>query len=396
MKEKTRRILYFSTYALIGIGCVFVGYFFKNTANVVPKPEKPVVSVLLPTYNREDVVRTAIESILNQSFTNFEFIIVDDGSTDSTSDIIKEYAKKDKRIVYVKNEKNSGIVTSLNRGLDIARGKYIARMDDDDASHRGRLERQVQAMEEHPEIAILGTQIGANLNDEIKKTSPKVDDANAIEINTYFSSALAHPTIMIRLDFLTKNNIRYSEKYKYAEDCSLYRDVLNAGGLINRLKEPLLAFHVKRTKRGANYGRVQQDSFTRLQQEKFALLNITPSDFLLGSSRSNKNRCFLLRQMFDANQDKNIVDQTVLKKMIHERCPQPPENAIMVFHPKWNDLIVRNGHRINRLVNNDGATIIGETSDTITLKWDKWDTEIYTKKNPTSFIYKQNASDTKK
>ncbi|EAJ7443814.1 glycosyltransferase family 2 protein, partial [Campylobacter jejuni] len=100
----------------------------------------------MPCYNRQEYIVDAIESILNQTYSNFEFIIIDDCSTDNTYEIVKKYAENDKRIIVLKNEKNQGIVYALNRGFSIAKGKYIARMDDDDISLPNRLEKQVEYM----------------------------------------------------------------------------------------------------------------------------------------------------------------------------------------------------------------------------------------------------------
>lgn len=113
--------------------------------------DEPVVSVLMSVYNaRPDELRQSIESILNQTFKDFEFIIINDGSTNETKEVILSY--EDERIRYVENETNLKIITSLNKGLKLCRGKYIARLDSDDYSAPTRLEKQVKYMEEHPNV----------------------------------------------------------------------------------------------------------------------------------------------------------------------------------------------------------------------------------------------------
>ena len=119
----------------------------------------PKVSVLMPAYNSEAFVAEAIESILNQTYTDFEFIIINDGSTDKTAEIIDEYAKNDSRIKFINNHKNQGLIAVLNQGLDLCTGEYVARMDSDDISMPQRFEKQVQYMDEHQEVGILGTWI---------------------------------------------------------------------------------------------------------------------------------------------------------------------------------------------------------------------------------------------
>ncbi|MFW6383201.1 MAG: glycosyltransferase family 2 protein, partial [Nanoarchaeota archaeon] len=120
--------------------------------------KKPKVSVLMPAYNSQDYISDAIESILSQTYTDFEFVIIDDCSTDDTWKIIKKYAKNDKRIKAFKNVKNSGVTVSLNNGLEKCSGDYIARMDSDDVSLPKRLEKQVEVLE-NGKADVVGTNI---------------------------------------------------------------------------------------------------------------------------------------------------------------------------------------------------------------------------------------------
>ena len=117
--------------------------------------DNPLVTILMPVYNAELYLKRAIESILNQTYKNIEFLIINDGSTDNSLAIIKSYS--DKRIVLIENDKNSGLIYSLNIGLKKASGKYIARMDADDISYPTRIQKQCAFMENHNEIGILGT-----------------------------------------------------------------------------------------------------------------------------------------------------------------------------------------------------------------------------------------------
>ena len=117
----------------------------------------------MPVYNGERYLREAIDSILNQTFKDFEFLIINDGSTDLSVEIIESYA--DKRISLAHNGQNLGLITTLNRGFDLACGEYIARMDCDDISLPDRLEKQVVFMDNHPEIGICGSWVSA-ISDE--------------------------------------------------------------------------------------------------------------------------------------------------------------------------------------------------------------------------------------
>lgn len=177
------------------------------------------ISVLMPVYNAELYIEQAIESILSQTFDNFEFIIINDGSTDNSENKINSY--DDKRIVYIKNETNKGLIYSLNLGISLAKGKYIARMDADDISYTNRLFEQFNFMENNPEVSLLGTGF-VFMNSEIEIYHPQLNDQ--IKVNLLRDTALAHPTVMFRRKDITKYNLSYKEKYKSAEDYKLWTD----------------------------------------------------------------------------------------------------------------------------------------------------------------------------
>ncbi len=121
----------------------------------VSMKEKPRVTVLMSVYNGEKYLREAIDSILNQTFKDFEFLIIDDGSTDSSADIIRSYT--DFRIRLIQNEKNIGLTRSLNKGLKLAKGEYIARMDVDDISLPIRFEKQVSFLDKYEDVKLVGS-----------------------------------------------------------------------------------------------------------------------------------------------------------------------------------------------------------------------------------------------
>lgn len=161
--------------------------------NITPK-----VSVITPAYNTEKYVSEAIESILNQTLGNFEYIIIDDCSTDDTWKIIQEYAKKDARIIALKNEKNLGIAGNRNRGLREAKGKYIVWQDADDISIPQRIEHQYNFMEKNPQVGILGGYLqffNENGNLSIRKYRP--DDAS-LRKTIFRYSPVAQPSAIVR------------------------------------------------------------------------------------------------------------------------------------------------------------------------------------------------------
>lgn len=182
----------------------------------------PVVSVSMPAYNAQDYIASAIESIINQSFDNFEFIIIDDGSNDKTPLIIEEYAKKDQRIVFLQNNQNLKISQTLNQGLEIARGELIARMDSDDWSYPNRLKVQMDFMQAHPEVVICGADIEVcdkNLKTLNLRTYPKTDAE--IRQKIFKINPFAHPVTFYRTEIAKKAG-GYDANFNLVEDYDLY------------------------------------------------------------------------------------------------------------------------------------------------------------------------------
>lgn len=179
----------------------------------------PAVSVVMSVYNGERFLREAIDSILNQTFTDFEFIIVNDGSTDGTGEILESY--RDERIILVTQD-NVGLTKALNNGIALARGKYIARQDADDISKPERLEKQVAFMEAHPVVGLLGTRFEA-IDEKGQVTrlaylqeNNKVLQARLLEINQF-----SHGSVMIRKEALDKVGL-FRDFFKYAQDYDLW------------------------------------------------------------------------------------------------------------------------------------------------------------------------------
>lgn len=190
----------------------------------------PTISVLMPAYNAAAYIREAIDSILNQTFTDFEFVIINDGSTDATEEIILSYS--DERIQYYTNKCNMGIVKTLNRGIDLCRGKYIARMDADDISMPNRLEKQIHCLEANSQIVASGT-LYAILGDEPNMPVDVATNAEDIRYDMAIYCQFAHSTMMIRKDTLDQYKLRYREEYKCAEDYKLWTEMLQYGEMEN-------------------------------------------------------------------------------------------------------------------------------------------------------------------
>ncbi|MCA9053807.1 MAG: glycosyltransferase [Planctomycetaceae bacterium] len=203
-----------------------------------------LISVVMPVYNGERFVRDALESVLAQSFTDQEVLVFDDGSTDSSAEIISSIAKRDRRVV-VHLRDHQGYTRLLNEGITLARGEFLARMDADDVCESERFARQLLLLAEHPEVVAVGT--GMTIIDEagdpFSVTCPPVNhaDIDAAHLSGR-GGALAHPTLMVRADAI-RGIGGYRPEFEPAEDLDLLLRLAEVGKLAN-LPEPLLRYRV--------------------------------------------------------------------------------------------------------------------------------------------------------
>ena len=198
----------------------------------------PKITVLLPVYNCELYIQTAVESILNQTFTDFELLIIDDASTDATVAILKKF--DDSRIQLIQKPVNSGYTTSLNYGLQLAQGEYIARMDADDISYPERFAKQIAYLETHLEVVVCGTTYKIVDNDK-RIALPEQHDA--IKIGLLWGNCILHPSVMIRKKVIDDFSILYDTSKEPAEDYALWVRLLSMGKLHN-LQEVLVEYRV--------------------------------------------------------------------------------------------------------------------------------------------------------
>ncbi len=175
---------------------------------------EPLVSIVMAAYNEELYIGEAISSVLNQTFLNFEFIIINDGSTDETERVILSF--RDSRIKYIKNQVNIKLIDSLNKGIEAARGKYIARMDSDDVCNNNRLSVQVNFMENNPEIGISGTHLNIFGDKGGKMIYPLTFEE--IKLNLFITSSFGNNVVIFRRNLLQKYNLIFPKGYLHAED----------------------------------------------------------------------------------------------------------------------------------------------------------------------------------
>lgn len=223
--------------------------------------KKIKVSVLMPAYNVEKYVGEAIESILNQTFKDFEFIIINDGSTDDTAKIINEYAAKDARIKFVDNKKNSGLIAVLNQGLDICNGEYIARMDSDDIAYPERFAKQVKYLDKHHECGVLGTSYKMFGSSEETVILPK----NVSIVKMLTGGWVAHPTVMMRKSVLDKHNLYYDPECLVAEDYDLWTRLVRVTEVHN-LQEVLLNYRWHGENVSITKAEIQKQTVAKIQR----------------------------------------------------------------------------------------------------------------------------------
>jgi hypothetical protein len=230
---------------------------------------RPKVTVLMSVYNGERFLRPAIESVLGQTFREFEFLIIDDGSSDASAAIVNGY--KDPRIKLVHNAANIGLTRSLNRGLELALGVHIARMDCDDISEPGRLERQLAYLGEHPECAVVGCAYGVIDSQDRNRFSIYETDAHAfLAWSLCFQNPLAHPSVLMRADAVRAAG-GYDTRRIYSQDYDLWWRLSRLGQLsslperlfkLRRHRESLTSRHLREQKETA--GRIRAEHLGRL------------------------------------------------------------------------------------------------------------------------------------
>ncbi len=237
----------------------------------------PKISVVMPVYNGEKYLRETIDSILNQTFADFEFIIINDASKDSTEEIIKSY--EDDRIVYLINEQNLGVAGTLNRGLDAAKGEYIARIDADDIAMPQRFEKQVAFMDAHPDVGLCGSCVRIFEEDGAERDFIYSEHDGALRVDMLFNCPFAHPSIMLRKSILDKHNLFYNTKYEKAEDYRMWYDMMKVSKGHN-LQEPLLRYRHHQGQVTKVNAKEQKIVVTEMRKVMYATLNLDTDAYL--------------------------------------------------------------------------------------------------------------------
>ncbi len=294
---------------------------------------EPKITVILPAYNAQDYIKEAIDSILNQTFRNFVLLIIDDASQDKTEAIIKSYS--DERIVYLKNEINSGIAATLNRGIQNAKTEYIARMDADDIAIPDRLELQYEFMNTNRDISVCGTWYEIFGNEIELMRLPTFDED--IKASLLFGLGFCHPAIFFRTEFLIQNQVLYGisfsdnfgHKILELEDLDLWHRLKKIAKFAN-IDKMLLRYR----KHQENFSTQKLDIIKERKREFYKRilgeLNILPDDDILDihisfralsslkSVETIRTYRLFLDQILTNNKSLHVYDQYALTKKANQ------------------------------------------------------------------------------
>ncbi|QSF50257.1 MULTISPECIES: glycosyltransferase [unclassified Thermosynechococcus] len=274
----------------------------------------PTISVILPVFNSDQYIELAINSILNQSFNDFELIVIDDGSSDNSFEILSNYAKLDARIHLIRRD-NQGLIYTLNQAIELAKGQYIARMDADDLTLPNRLESQLEFLEKN-KLHLCGSSvqlIGAAIGSWHYPPSHE-----GCEIELLFGVPFAHPSVMGHSSVFKE--LRYSSEWSLVEDYDLWQRAWAAGFKMGNVPEVLLQYRVHRKQTSSLYRWQQAQNSQRIrsrhwQQLLSAKLGISPTE----AQEAEKDlwKTFqLLRQL------KQCYKGTEAEKILHHAFPR--------------------------------------------------------------------------
>lgn len=236
-----------------------------------------LVSVLMSVHNEPaGFIDVAVKSICNQTYPNIEFVIIDDNSDEETYQHLRYLSEEYKIIRLYRNEENLGLTRTLNKGLSICTGDYIARMDADDYSCHQRIEKQVAYFEAHPDIEILGTGV-VSFGQEVKFMSP-INGYNPqdVQSNLFFSSSLCHPSVIIRKSFLDRTGLTYDESVKKGQDYDLWERASVYGNLAV-LPDVLLYYRIHNKQITITNREDQDQTLQRVMLRRLQRIGISPN-----------------------------------------------------------------------------------------------------------------------
>lgn len=287
----------------------------------------PLVSVLLPVHNNEQYIKDAIQSILDQTYQNFELLILISATTNEESlKIINSF--QDQRIKKIHRTPDENLPKALNRGIEESKGEYIARMDADDISLPHRFERQIRFMQENPGITIVGSWVKTfGVKDNYIKHPTKPEE---IKANLLFQTSMVHPTVVMRKVVMEKNNLKYNPEYWCSEDIDLWARSVEKVKLAN-IPEILLLYRTHPLQATNTSREKIAEINTEIRLRQLAHGGITPSPrelhihMLIAGFKSEESDTFFnevgkwLLKIATSNKHASVYDQKILEEVLGER-----------------------------------------------------------------------------
>lgn len=285
----------------------------------------PKVSVVMPVYKGDDYLSEAVDSILNQTFSDFEFIIICDNPTEKTEDMLNKYRQEDSRMKIYYQERQ-GLVNSLNRGFSLAQGEYIARMDADDISLPDRLEKQVKFMTENLEIGICGAWI-KRIGQPPSYVWKVPCDYESIKSRMLFEPVIAHPSIIARKEIFLKKELAYMQDETYAEDYGLWVRAAKEIKLAN-MPEILMYYRIHTSTSNKEKQRIVANNI-RFAQIKELGINPTKEELEIHEALS----------YYEVGLSRKLIPEVSswLEKLLNANCimkiyPEPAFSATLAYY----------------------------------------------------------------
>ena len=261
--------------------------------------DSPKISVVLPVYQGDGYLSEAIQSILDQTYTDFELLILCDDPSDITRTILDDYQNKDSRVRVFNQQQRLGLVGSLNYGISLATGEYIARMDADDISLPQRFEEQIAYMDSKPEIGICGTWVVVKSEQGESICQYPVDD-ESIRCELLFNSPLAHPAVFIRRIIFNKNKISYDNTNLHAEDYGFWV-LASPFTKFGNIPKALLLYRTHDEAVSRSFANIQSNSADKIRKYQIVSLGIDPTDEELELHRRISEWDFITTPIFIEN-----------------------------------------------------------------------------------------------
>lgn len=363
---------------------------------IYQKKKQPLVSVVMPIYNRPDLAPRSIESILNQTMKDFEFIIIDDGSVEETKKILKAYAKKDSRIRLIHNPQNRGIAYSRQRGLDAAKGTFVAIMDSDDWSVPDRLEKSLAFMSNHPEVTAMTAGIafipkGEFIPEYTIKTPTQYSVGRLpgeFEVELMFYNNFPNASAFFKRDFVKEKQIKYDTNLVAAEDYDFWRQFIFHGANMASVSDVLL-YIGRDDLKPQNYYEAMNENSTLIHKKIFSLFFV-PTQKELKFKYNTYEKCKILTKIKESNLKNPRIPQIYLENKYNSMCPVNFEKSYYLTHPlnHWDSFIEQTDEtKWTRISTKDTGKLVKIDSDKIEIHWDGYPKETFVHQENGEWIF---------